>query len=278
MINTRDEPHADSERFRRMHVIVGDSNMAEPTTALKVGSMMLVLEMVEAGFDYPDLQLRNPSAHVRDIARDQTGQTLLEHTDGSTITALEVQQQFCGAAQRWLAERPEAGTPNKLLEQVLDLWQRMLIAIETQDFSAVDREIDWVIKRNLLQRYQDKLGVELTDPKLAQIDLTYLDIRPGRGLFPVLESKGLIHRWTDPADVTAARTTAPQSTRAKLRGRFLTRAGEVGAPVTVDWVNLKVDRPEPTTVALEDPFATADERVEQLLAYMEDNRESYVAE
>lgn len=275
MINTRDEPHADSERFRRMHVIVGDSNMAEPSTALKVGSMLLVLEMVEAGFDYPDLQLRNPSAHVRDIARDQTGQTPLERTDGSTVTALETQQAFCDAAGRWLEQRPDTGTPNAVLERVLDLWRRMLAAIATQDFSAVNREIDWVIKRDLLQRYQDKLGLDLEDPKLAQIDLTYHDIRPGRGLFQVLERKGLIERWTAPADVDAAKTTAPQTTRAALRGQFLTRAEELNAPVTVDWVGLKVDRPEPSSINLGDPFATVDERVDELLAYMEEHHHSY---
>lgn len=274
MINTRDEPHADSERYRRMHVIVGDSNMSEASTALKVGSLLLVLEMFEAGFDLPDLHLRNPSTHVRDIARDQTGQTLLEKVDGSTVTALEVQQIFCEAAEFWLQERPDTGTPNEVLQQVIDLWKRMLHALHTQDFSQVDREIDWVIKRKLLQRYQDKLGLQLDDPKLAQIDLTYHDIRPGRGLFPVLEAKGLAKRWTTDAAVEEARTLAPQTTRAALRGKFLTRAEELGAPVVVDWMRLKVDQPEPRSIQLDDPFATIDDRVDELIAYMEEHQGS----
>ncbi|QGU07397.1 Pup--protein ligase [Corynebacterium occultum] len=275
MINTRDEPHADSERYRRMHVIVGDSNMSEASTALKVGSMLLVLEMFEAGFDLPDMQLRNPSAHVRDIARDQTGNTLLEKVDGSTVTALEVQQTFCEAAEFWLKERPDTGTPNEVLQQVIDLWKRMLRAIHTQDFSEVDQEIDWVIKRKLLQRYQDKLGLSLDDPKLAQIDLTYHDIRPGRGLFPVLEAKGLAKRWTTEAAVEEARTLAPQTTRAALRGKFLTRADELGAPVVVDWMRLKIEQPEARSIQLDDPFNTVDDRVDELIAYMEENQGSY---
>lgn len=278
MINTRDEPHADSERFRRMHVIVGDSNMAEASTALKVGSMLLVLEMVEAQAAFPDLQLRNPSTHVRDIARDQTGQTLLERMDGSNITALEAQQLYYQAAAEWLRQRPDTGTPNHVLERVLDLWRRMLEAIETQDFSGVDTEVDWVIKRKLLQRYQDRLGVELTDPKLAQIDLTYHDIRPGRGLFPVLEAKGLVSRWTTDADVEHARSHPPETTRAALRGRLLSHADTLGAPVTVDWLRLKVDTPEPQMVELGDPFATVDQRVDDLLAYMDENRSYYQGE
>ncbi|MGP6173210.1 Pup--protein ligase [Corynebacterium sp. A21] len=276
MINTRDEPHADSERFRRMHVIVGDSNMAEPTTALKVGSMLLVLEMFEAGLDLPDLQLRNPSAHVRDIARDQTGQTLLEKVDGSTLTALEAQRIYCEAAEFWLQERPDNGTPNEVFHQVIDLWKRMLHAIETQDFSRVDTEIDWVIKRKLLQRYQDKLGLSIEDPKLAQIDLTYHDIRPGRGLFSVLESKGMIKRWTTAAEVDHAKVHAPDTTRAALRGKFLTRAQELGAPVIVDWLRLKVDQPESRAVQLDDPFITVDDRVDELIAYMDEHRDSYL--
>lgn len=276
MINTRDEPHADSHRFRRMHVIVGDSNMAEPTTALKVGSMLLVLEMFEAGLDLPDLQLRNPSAHVRDIARDQTGQTLLEKMDGSTLTALEAQQIYCEAAEFWLQERPESGTPNDVLHKVIDLWKRMLHAIETQDFSRVDTEIDWVIKRKLMQRYQDKLGLTIEDPKLAQVDLTYHDIRPGRGLCSVLESKGMIKRWTTDAEVDRAKTQAPDTTRAALRGKFLTRAQELGAPVMVDWLRLKVDQPEPRAVQLDDPFITVDDRVDELIAYMDEHRDSYL--
>ncbi len=275
IINTRDEPHGDSERFRRMHVIVGDSNMAEPTFAVKIGSTQLVLEMIEAGVHLPDFELDNAIGHIRDIARDETGSTLLELKDGGTVTALQVQQEICAAAARWLDERPDQGTPTEELARVVDLWQRTLTAIETRDFSAVDTEIDWVIKRKLLDRYRGRLGEDWNHPKLSQVDLTYHDIRPGRGLFPVLESKGLVSRWTTDEDIAAAVLEPPATTRAHLRGRFLTHAERLGAPVSADWVYLKVNAPEPRSVELLDPFSAVDARVDELLDYMDDHAGQY---
>ena len=275
IINTRDEPHGDSERFRRMHVIVGDSNLAEPTFALKIGSTLLVLEMIEAGIGLPDFELENPIAHMRDIARDTTGSTELILKDGGTVTALEVQEAICAAATSWLDQRPDEGTPTEELRRVVDLWTRQLDAIRTQDFSQVDREIDWVIKRNLLDRYRDRLGEDWTNPRLAQIDLTYHDIRPGRGLFPLLQAKGLVDRWTTDEDIAAAVLEPPVTTRAHLRGRFITHAERLGAPITTDWVHLKVNDPEPQLVELSDPFAAVDSRVDDLLDYLDAHAGEY---
>ena len=137
-----------------MHVIVGDSNMSEPTFALKVGSMLLVIEMLEAGFDVPDMAVKDPISHIRDIAEDPTGATELTLATGGTITALEVQQRTLEAAKLWLEQRPDEGTPNAEMARVVDLWDRTLRAIATQDFSGVDTEIDWVIKRKLLTRFK----------------------------------------------------------------------------------------------------------------------------
>lgn len=274
-INTRDEPHGDSSRFRRMHVIVGDSNMAEPTFALKIGSTQLMLEMIEAGADLPDMELTNPIGHIRDIARDQTGATVLNLRSGGTVTALELQQQLCRAAAGWLERRPDQGTPNSELARVVDLWQRTLTAIETQDFSAVDTEIDWVIKRRLLDRYRDRLGGDWSHPRLAQVDLTYHDIRPGRGLYPLLEAKGLVSRWTTDEDIAAAVLEPPATTRAHLRGRFITHAERLGVPITTDWVHLKVNEPEPRSVELLDPFVAVDGRVDDLLDYMDSHAGEY---
>lgn len=258
IINTRDEPHGDSERFRRMHVIVGDSNMSETTFLLKVGSTLLALEMLEAGYELPDFELDNAISHVRDISRDATGSTLLKLKSGGEVTALGVQQAFCEAARRWLAERE----PDADLDYVVDLWERQLTAIETQDFSAVDTEIDWVIKQKLLRRYEGRAS----EAKLAQIDLTYHDIRPGRGLFSVLEKRGLARRVSTDDEIRAAVETAPQTTRAALRGRLLTRAEELGKQVTVDWVNFRYGAER---VELLDPFAAGDERVDALIAALE---------
>lgn len=284
IINTRDEPHGDSSRFRRMHVIVGDSNMAEPTFALKVGSMLLMLEMIEAGFELPDLEIVDPIARIRDIARDRTGGTALELAAGGTITALEVQEALLERATAWLERRDTVaevaaeedtgtargiGTPTEEMRRVVELWERTLRAIRTGDLSLIDRDIDWAIKLRLLEQYRDRLGGDWSHPKLAQIDLTYHDIRPGRGLYSVLERRGLVNRWLDDAVITAAVDTAPPTTRAALRGRFLRHARELGANVTVDWTRFKVNRPEARTEEFADPFVSADPRLDALLSYMD---------
>ncbi|MEZ2121335.1 Pup--protein ligase [Corynebacterium sp. CCM 9203] len=277
MINTRDEPHADSERYRRLHIIVGDSSMSEPTFALKIGSALLVLEMIEAGFPLPELELANDTAAIRDIARDLHGRTVLPLTDGGTITALELQNRYCTAAEKWLEirEPSEGGTPAEELARIVDLWRRMLTALDTSDFSPVDTEIDWVIKRKLISRYQDRLGVGIDHPKLAQVDLAYHDVRPGRGLYSTLMERGLISRWTTDEAITAAIGAPPQNTRAALRGRFLDHARQLGAPVTVDWMRLRINRPEPQVVLLGDPFASVDSRVDDLISYMDTHAAEY---
>ena len=268
IINTRDEPHGDSHRYRRMHVIVGDSNMSEPTFALKVGSMLLVIEMLEAGFDLPAMELADPIAHIRDIAADPTGATELTLAAGGTVTALEVQQRTLEAAKRWLEQRPDEGTPNEEMARVVDLWARVLDAIATQDFSGVDTEIDWVIKRKLLTQFKDRLGCGWDHPKLAQIDLTYHDINPERGLFYLLERKGLAARWIEDAAIEEAVAKPPATTRAAIRGEFLTAVRERGLAHNVDWVHLKVNRPEPRTGELQDPFANADDAAADLISWV----------
>lgn len=268
MINTRDEPHGDSHRFRRMHVIVGDSNMSEPTFALKVGSTLLVIEMLEAGFDLPDMELADPISHIRDIAADPTGATQLNLAAGGTVTALEVQQRTLEAATRWLEQRPDEGTPNEEMARVVELWRRVLDAIATQDFSEVDTEIDWVIKRKLLTQFKDRLGCDWDHPKLAQIDLTYHDIHPQRGLFSVLQRKGLAKRWISDAAIERAVNRPPATTRAAVRGAFLDAVREAGLAHNVDWVHLKVNRPEPRTVELQDPFANEDRHAADLISWV----------
>lgn len=271
IINTRDEPHADSEKYRRLHIIVGDSNMAEPTIALKIGATQLVLELIEAGWPLPDFTLDNEIVAIREISRDVTGGTLVALRSGRQVSALEIQRAYYEAACAWLKERPatEFGTSATEFDQVIDLWGRMLQAIETQDFSLVDTEIDWVIKRKLLQRYQERHGFELDHPKLLQVDLAYHDVRKERGLHSVLESRGLARRWVSEDAIDAAVAgVAPETTRARLRSRFLQQAYACGAHVTVDWMRLKVNKPDPMSVELGDPFATVDDRVDELIEYM----------
>ncbi|WP_083826678.1 Pup--protein ligase [Hoyosella subflava] len=264
IINTRDEPHADAEKYRRLHVIVGDSNMAEPTTLLKVGSAALVLEMIEAGVSFRDFALDNPIRAIREISHDTTGRKPVRLAGGRQASALNIQREYYSRAVDFMASRD----PDPDMDQVVDLWGRMLDAVEAQDFSKVDTEIDWVIKRKLFQRYEDRFGMSLGDPKIAQIDLAYHDIKRGRGVFDVLQRKGLVSRVTEDGDIKAAMDTPPQTTRAKLRGEFIAAAQAAGRDFTVDWVHLKLNDQAQRTVLCKDPFRAVDERVERLIAAM----------
>src|SRR6185436_15508794 len=175
IINTRDEPHADAEKYRRLHVIVGDSNMCESTTMLKVGTASLVLEMIEAGVPFRDFSLDNPIRAIREVSHDLTGRRPVRLAGGRQASALDIQREYYARAVEYLQTRE----PNSQIEQVVDLWSRQLDAVESQDFAKVDTEIDWVIKRKLFQRYQDRYNMELSDPKISQLDLAYHDIKRG---------------------------------------------------------------------------------------------------
>ena len=264
IINTRDEPHADAEKYRRLHVIVGDSNMSETTTMLKVGSALLVLEMIESGISFRDFALDNPIRAIRDISHDPTGRHAIRLAGGRSATALSIQREYHARAVAHLAQR----TPDPVMDRVVDLWGRTLDAVESGDFSDVDTEIDWVIKRKLLQRYQDRYGMDLSDPKMAQLDLAYHDIRRGRGVFDLLSRKGLAARATTDEAIDAAVDLAPQTTRARLRGEFITAAQAADRDFTVDWVHLKLNDQAQRTVLCKDPFRNVDERVERLIASM----------
>ncbi|HWD02461.1 Pup--protein ligase [Amycolatopsis sp. FDAARGOS 1241] len=262
IINTRDEPHADAERYRRLHVIVGDSNMAEPTTMLKIGSANLVLEMIEAGVQFRDFTLDNPIRAIREISHDLTGRRQVRLAGGREASALDIQREYHARAVQHLKEN--GSTPAN--ERVVELWGRALEAVEQQDFSKIDTEIDWAIKHRLVERYRAKHDLDLSSPRVAQLDLAYHDIRRGRGIFDLLQRKGLVRRVTDDGEIEAAKDTPPQTTRAKLRGDFIAAAQAAGRDFTVDWVHLKLNDQAQRTVLCKDPFRSVDERVERLIS------------
>jgi proteasome accessory factor A len=267
IINTRDEPHADAERYRRLHVIVGDSNMAEPTTLLKVGATDLVLRMIEAGVVMRDLSLENPIRAIREISHDVTGRRTVRLANGREISALEIQTEYFSKAKEF-ATRRELVTPGSVVEQVLDLWERTLAAVETEKFDLVDREIDWVIKQTLIERYRDKHDLPLASPRVAQLDLAYHDVNRARGLYYLLDRRGQVERITKDLQVYEAKSVPPQTTRAKLRGEFIKHAQDKRRDFTVDWVHLKLNDQAQRTVLCKDPFRAVDERVEKLIQSM----------
>ena len=266
IINTRDEPHADADQYRRLHVIVGDSNMSETTTLLKVGSAELVLRMLESGVIMRDLSLENPIRAIREISHDITGRRTVRLNTGRELSALNMQWEYFEKAADFADRR--GLTEDPVIAKTLELWGRVLKALDGDDLSVIDREIDWVIKMRLLERYMEKHDLTLSSPRIAQLDLAYHDISRFRGLFYLLERRGLVDRVTRDLDVFEAKSVPPQTTRAKLRGDFVKRAQERHRDFTVDWVHLKLNDQAQRTVLCKDPFASVDERVERLIASM----------
>ncbi|WP_337060724.1 Pup--protein ligase [Kineococcus sp. G2] len=265
IINTRDEPHADAEKYRRLHVIVGDSNMSETTTMLKLGSTDLVLRMVEEGVPLREMTLENPIRAIREISHDPTGRRPVRLANGREASALQIQEEYLTKAKDFVETR---GLHTPTLKRVLDLWERALRAVATGDLGLVDREVDWVIKKKLLDRYMAKHGLDLTSPRIARLDLAYHDIHRGRGLHYLLAARGMAERVCSDIEVFEALSVPPQTTRAKLRGDFVRAAQDKHRDFTVDWVHLKLNDQAQRTVLCKDPFRSVDDRVERLIAGM----------
>lgn len=268
IINTRDEPHADADLYRRLHVIVGDSNMSETTTLLKVGATDLVLRMLEAGVVMRDMSFENPIRAIREMSHDLSGKRPVKLSTGRELSALAMQWEYFEKVSEFADRRGLTDDPDGVPARTLDLWGRSLKAIDADDLSMIEREIDWVIKLRLLERYMAKHDLDLSSPRIAQLDLAYHDISRRRGLFNVLEAKGLVKRLTSDLDVFEAKSMPPSTTRAKLRGDFIKRATERHRDFTVDWVHLKLNDQAQRTVLCKDPFLAVDERVERLIASM----------
>jgi proteasome accessory factor A len=264
IINTRDEPHADAERFRRLHVIVGDSNMSETTTLLKIGTTDLVLRMIEAGVIMRDNTLENAIRAIREISHDITGRRKVKLMHGREASALEIQQDYFTKARDFVQRRGSDATTDRVLE----LWERTLKAVDTGDLALVEREIDWVAKYQLIERYRAKHDMPLSSPRVAQLDLAYHDVNRRRGLYYLLERRGAMERVTTDLKIFEAKSVPPQTTRARLRGDFIRHAQEKRRDFTVDWVHLKLNDQAQRTVLCKDPFRSVDDRVEKLIASM----------
>lgn len=262
IINTRDEPHSDSERFRRLHVIVGDSNMSEYATYLKVGACGLLLRMLEdRTVVLRDMTLENPIRAIREISHDPTCRKRVRLANGRETSALEIQSEYLDRALRY-AQTNDLSPQEK---QALDMWEHVMTGLE-EDPLSMGREIDWVTKYNVIDRYRSRHDLPLTDPRVALLDLQYHDINRERSVFYKLQNAGLVERMVTDGMIAEAMDTPPQTTRAKLRGDFVRRAKERKRDYTVDWVHLKLNDQAQRTVLCKDPFVSEDERVARLIA------------
>ena len=273
IINTRDEPHADAANHRRLHVIVGDSNMSTTTALLRYGSTDLVLRMIEAGVPIGDYELADPISAIRHISHDITGQATVRIRGSQERTAVQIQRGLLARAQAFVAEH---GAHHEHVSQILELWERALEAVETGDHSLIDEDIDWAIKKRLVDEVAASRGLELGHPRLEQLDMAYHDVHPSRGVFHMLRRRGRATDVLDEEAVTAAMITPP-ATRAAIRGEFLATARAYGVDSTVDWVHHKLtDRPL-EAIMVKDPFTQSDPRIEAVLDKLGD-RETQLRE
>jgi proteasome accessory factor A len=264
IINTRDEPHADAERFRRLHVIVGDSNMSEWTNLMKVGITDLVLRMVEENTVMRDLTLENPIRAIREISHDMSCRKKVRLANGRELSAIDIQNEYYERTVRFLERRDGDVLSRRLLQE----WRTALDALTDQQPDRLVRKVDWVTKHVLIERYRSKHGLTLASAKVALMDLAYHDVNRERGLYYLLERRGRVDRAVEEKEVTRAMREPPQTTRARLRGEFIRQAKQRRRDYTVDWVHLKLNDQAQRTVLCKDPFKSVDERVEQLIAHM----------
>ena len=260
IINTRDEPHADAERYRRLHVIAGDSNMSEYVTFVKIGTTAALLQMLEADVVFRDLSLENPIRAIREISHDPSCRRLVRLANGRELSALDIQWEYLERVMRYSRT---AGFPAQV-EQAIGMWEHLLTGLE-KDPMSLNREVDWVMKLHLIEKYQARHDLAMSSARLGLLDLAYHDVNRDRGLYYLLERRGMTERVVTDEQVNEATTTPPATTRARLRGSFIKAAKAKKRDFTVDWVHLKLNDQAQRTVLCKDPFRAVDERVEKLI-------------
>ncbi|HEY5265423.1 MAG TPA: Pup--protein ligase [Acidimicrobiales bacterium] len=265
IINTRDEPHADPEKYRRLHVIVGDSNMSEFATYLKVGTSAVVLAMIEDKTTVMrDYSMASPINALRDISYDLWSKEPVKLLNGRDLTALEIQEDLCERAELFIQthELP----PDQV--NAVKLWREVIEQYRSDPMGLADR-VDWIAKLQIIDRERERSGVELSDPKIALIDLLYHDTNFDRGLYYRRAARGHYQQMVSEEQIERATTTPPSTTRAHMRGTFIQAAKQWRRDYTVDWVHLKLNDEMQRTVLLKDPFKSTDERFQKLLASLE---------
>jgi proteasome accessory factor A len=261
IINTRDEPHADAEKYRRLHIIVGDSNMSEFATYLKIGTAALVLSMIEDGFNVLGMELEDPVKAIREISRDPTLKKKIRLDDGRQMSAIEIQRVYLERAREYLGTQPY----DDVMDDVLSKWAAVLDRLDDDPMQLV-REVDWVSKRYLIQSFVEKKGCGWDDPRVFLMDLQFHDVKRTRGLYYLMESKGMVERIVGEESVQRAMSVPPQTTRAKVRGDFIRFARAKNRSYTVDWTYLKLNGYWEETILCMDPFSPINRRVEELVS------------
>jgi proteasome accessory factor A len=263
IINTRDEPHADAEKYRRLHVILGDANLAELSTFLKVGTTSLVLAMIEAGWMTDDLKVSEAVRELRSVSHDPSLRHVLRLADGRTITALDLQREYLDRARKYVDDRYGTDADPQTV-QVLTEWESVLTRLG-EDPMLLAGELDWVAKLRLLNGYKERDSLEWSAPRLHAVDLQYADIRPDKGLYHRLVQRGSMRTLIDPVAVTSAMTEPPTDTRAYFRGECLRRYPDAVAAASWDSVIFDVGQQSLVRVPTLEPMRGSKAHVAELL-------------
>jgi proteasome accessory factor A len=261
IINTRDEPHADEEKYRRLHVIVGDSNMSELATYLKVGTTAIVLSLVEDGVIRKDMALEDPVRAIKEISHDITCRRKVRLKRGVELSAIEIQREYLECALEYYQTRE---TPPQTLD-LLEKWGTVLDRLH-EDPRSLNRELDWVIKLDLIQSYMQRKKIGFEDQRVSMLDLQYHDIKRSRGLYYILIREQLVDRLLTEVEIDRAVLEPPQSTRARIRSDFIKYATERNKSYDVGWSYLKLNDRYQRTILCKDPFQSRDPRVEEMIA------------
>jgi Pup amidohydrolase len=263
IINTRDEPHADPEKYRRLHVIIGDANLSEISTYLKVGTTALILAMIEESFFTVDLSIDAPVASVRAVSHDPSLRHLLSLRDGRKMTAVQLQMEFLEQAKKFVEDRYGSDV-DEVTADVLTRWESVLGRLEVDPMS-LSRELDWVAKLEILEGYRNREGLDWSHSKLQLVDLQYADVRPDKGLYNRLVDRGRFDRLVSEDEVVAAMSAPPEDTRAYFRGRCMAAYPDDVAAASWDSVIFDVGRDSLQRVPTLEPLRGTKAHVGELI-------------
>ncbi|MDT4917894.1 MAG: Pup amidohydrolase [Pseudonocardiales bacterium] len=263
IVNTRDEPHADADRYRRLHVIIGDANMSEISTYLKVGTAALVLEMIETNFLADDLAINAPVRELHEVSHDASLRHVIALADGRSITALDLQGEYLDRARKFVDDRYGDDVDAQTAD-VLARWESVLTRLAADPMQLAG-ELDWVAKLRLLQGYRERDGLDWDSPRLQLVDLQYSDIRPEKGLYHRLVARGAMQTLLAPGSAEAAVQAPPDDTRAYFRGECLRRYGPSVAAASWDSVIFDVGRESLVRVPMLEPQRGTRAHVGELL-------------
>jgi len=260
IINTRDEPHADREKYRRLHVIVGDANLSEYTIYLRNGATALVLSMIEDGAIKKSLALRDPVRAIKEASQDPTCKRELQLENGKRLTAVELQREYLDMALTYVSQR----SVDPITKDVLAKWQHVLECL-SRDPMELREQIDWVMKKALIEGFMERKKLDWDSPRVQMLDLQYHDLRPDKGLYYILEREGRAERIVSDDEINAAVFQAPEDTRAYFRGECLKRYGAAVFGVNWDSISFGVDDEPIKRILMAEPLKGSKAHVEELL-------------